>query len=327
MPEFKNPADRSPTTIGLQAGPLGAAGPEECYELRPRAASAGRRFRRELSAPGAARGFVAAVLEKWALDSAFIDDVRLVVTEIVANAVRHGKRGDVDLHVDLQGDALRVSVADRTPYETLPFAATPHWEEESGRGLLLIQLTADRWGHGPAAGDPAYGTEVWAEFKVPPDPCVGSQQDLPHTTAVRTSDHPMTQNTQNPSSLVPICGERTYLPAELLASTGEFAIPSSKAADVQQDLRCCLEEHDEGDHDHYAYVMDLDDPESGAVWTTWVRGELPAELLVLQDCPAVSSEELGREPCCEFRDHPGRHTWEIADPRSGGHGGRTTASR
>lgn len=127
----------------------------------------------------------------------------------------------------------------------------------------------------------------------------------------------MTDPIQRHQGQFPICGERTYLPSALLALTDEFAVPDGKSADAQQDLRCCLEEHDEIDHDHYAYVMDLDDPDSGSVWTSWVRGELPAELLVLEDCPAVSSGDSGREPCCEFREHPGRHTWEIADPRSG----------
>lgn len=171
MPEPKNSADQSSTSIGCQAGLLGAELVEMC-RFRPDVASAGRRFRRDVGAPGSARGYVAAVLESWALDAAFVDDVRLVVSEVTANAIQHGKHGDVELRMDLQGDVLRVSVADRTPYEALPAAAVPDPEEESGRGLLMVQLTAERWGHGPADGDPAYGTEVWAEFKVlrPPGP-------------------------------------------------------------------------------------------------------------------------------------------------------------
>ncbi|UWE08706.1 hypothetical protein [Actinacidiphila bryophytorum] len=137
----------------------------------------------------------------------------------------------------------------------------------------------------------------------------------------------MMESTRQRCALVPICGERTCLPPELAAFATEFAAPGSHGAEVQRYLRCCLQEHDETDHDHYAYVLDLDGPDSGSVWTSWVRGEAPECLVVLQDCPAVSAKEDGRQPCCEFLNHPGQHTWHIDDPRSGGSGDPTAASQ
>lgn len=123
----------------------------------------------------------------------------------------------------------------------------------------------------------------------------------------------------------PICGERTYLPATLAALAGEFVAPGASSVDVNQELRCCLEEHDEIDHDHHAYVMDLDDPESGSLWTSWIRGERPDEVFVRQDCPAMDTSGSRPMPCCEFLNHPGHHSWEIADPRLGGGNGRAAA--
>lgn len=169
MPEPHNTAGRSADPVGRQLNLLDGTASPAGTNHRPDAASTGRRFSRVASAPGAARGYAAEVLRSWALGPALADDVRLVVTEIVSNAVRHGRLGDIDLHMDLHGDVLRVSVEDRTPYEPLPPATAPNPEAESGRGLFLIQLITERWGHGPAAGDPVHGTEVWAELKVSAD--------------------------------------------------------------------------------------------------------------------------------------------------------------
>lgn len=136
----------------------------------------------------------------------------------------------------------------------------------------------------------------------------------------------MMESTRQAPVLVRICGERAYLPTELAVFAAEFAAPGTQSTDVLRFLRCCLQEHDETDHDHYAHVMDLDGPDSGSVWTSWVRGEAPEGLVVLQDCPAVSAKEDGRHPCCEFLNHPGQHTWHIDDPWSGGGGDGTAAS-
>lgn len=108
-----------------------------------------------------------------------------------------------------------------------------------------------------------------------------------------------------------ICGERTYLPVELLGRTLEFAAGGTVGSvDVERQLRCTLQDHATGDH--FAFVVELDGRDAGSVWTRWTRGRSPAAVLVLPDCDATSRSTA--EPCFEFADHPGGHTYELADP-------------
>lgn len=102
------------------------------------------------------------------------------------------------------------------------------------------------------------------------------------------------------------------LPDRLVTAALEFVLPGiSRIPEVHRDLRCPLQEHTNGDH--YAYVMHLDGPDTGAVWTHWIPGQEPGEVVVLPDCEVVSPSP-SREPCSEFAEHPGDHTYNIADP-------------
>lgn len=94
------------------------------------------------------------------------DVVTLVVAELCANAVRHGHVAGRDFHVLLTADpatgTVRIEVSD-TRGEHLPrVPATTAQDGDGGRGLLLVEALADRWGCSPrATGGP--GKTVWAE--------------------------------------------------------------------------------------------------------------------------------------------------------------------
>ncbi|MGW6021117.1 ATP-binding protein [Streptomyces sp. NPDC055099] len=95
--------------------------------------------------------------------------VALVVGELAANAVQHGRapgRG-FGLRLDLEAAAgvVRVEVADAAS-EKLPLTASPLScsEGESGRGLLMVDVLAVRWGTAPRR---PLGKTVWAEVPVP----------------------------------------------------------------------------------------------------------------------------------------------------------------
>ncbi|MER6629701.1 ATP-binding protein [Streptomyces sp. NPDC000987] len=97
------------------------------------------------------------------------DVVGLVAAELCANAVRHGHVAGRDFHVLLTADpatgTVRIEVSD-TRGELLPRTPTALPEddgpEDGGRGLLLVEALADRWGCSPrATGGP--GKTVWAE--------------------------------------------------------------------------------------------------------------------------------------------------------------------
>ncbi|WP_225839952.1 ATP-binding protein [Streptomyces sp. NK08204] len=94
------------------------------------------------------------------------DVVTLVVAELCANAVRHGHVAGRDFHVQLTADpatgTVRIEVSD-TCGERLPrIPSTTPQDGDGGRGLLLVEALAERWGCSPrATGGP--GKTVWAE--------------------------------------------------------------------------------------------------------------------------------------------------------------------
>ncbi len=87
-----------------------------------------------------------------------LDDIELVVSELVANAVKYGQ-GGVEVAVATAPDALRVAVAS-VAGETEPQVRPATAHEPGGRGLAIVDTLADRWGW-HREGD---RIAVWAEF-------------------------------------------------------------------------------------------------------------------------------------------------------------------
>jgi anti-sigma regulatory factor (Ser/Thr protein kinase) len=90
-----------------------------------------------------------------------VDDARLMVSELVTNAIRHaGLDADdmIKLVVVTGDDRLRVEVCDPGPgFEVSEPAPDP--ERPSGWGLYLVRELADRWGV-----DHTKQTRVWFEL-------------------------------------------------------------------------------------------------------------------------------------------------------------------
>lgn len=90
--------------------------------------------------------------------------VALVVGELTANAVRHGRvpgrECGLRLALDPAAGVVRVEVSDaaasRRPPATAPTSSP---EGESGRGLVLVDVLATHWGCGPRT---PLGKTVWA---------------------------------------------------------------------------------------------------------------------------------------------------------------------
>ncbi|MEE1940465.1 ATP-binding protein [Streptomyces sp. TRM 70361] len=115
----------------------------------------------------AAREFVGEVLDDWGVTERE-EEVRLCVSELATNAVRHGMpSGDrfrVRLTLPRRG-VLRMEVRDRGAGR--PCVRRPGLHEEGGRGLLLVDALADAWGvGGRVPGEP--GKTVWCEFELKP---------------------------------------------------------------------------------------------------------------------------------------------------------------
>jgi anti-sigma regulatory factor (Ser/Thr protein kinase) len=99
------------------------------------------------------------------------DDLRLLVSEVVTNAIRHGgpdgdgSRACVRVRIGLEGQRLRVEIIDRGPgFEPAPRG--PMSQLDSGWGVHFVDHLADRWGAGRVQDD----WVVWFELRVPRRP-------------------------------------------------------------------------------------------------------------------------------------------------------------
>jgi sodium/proline symporter len=86
-------------------------------------------------------------------------DVLLVVSELVSNAARHTS-GPISLAVAVTGQSILVEVTDSGDSHPPLTPRQPEPTSLSGRGLLIVDVIADRWGVWP---EPE-GKTVWAEI-------------------------------------------------------------------------------------------------------------------------------------------------------------------
>ncbi|MGC0377245.1 ATP-binding protein [Streptomyces sp. SAI-229] len=97
-------------------------------------------------------------------------DVALVMSELMTNALLHGSvRGRlIRVHVTLGDRILRVEVSDpRGERPPRPCPAGGCAADQFGRGLLLVEAIAARWGWEPRT----VGKTVYAEWDIPaPEP-------------------------------------------------------------------------------------------------------------------------------------------------------------
>ena len=108
-------------------------------------------------AAGEARGALRR-LERG-LGTKTLDTVRLLVTELVTNSVRHADATAIDLRIHVTEPKVRLEVASRGPGFEFEERA-PGQSPEGGWGLYLVDRLADRWGVSNAGGV----SRVWAEL-------------------------------------------------------------------------------------------------------------------------------------------------------------------
>jgi len=109
----------------------------------------GERMTRTLDAlPGAvaeARRWAAGVT-RGLLDPDQAQSLRLIVSELVTNALRHGAEGEqIDLAVTPKPDFLCVQVTDDGP-GIAPRPRAMETDEEGGFGLFFVEQLTRRWG-------------------------------------------------------------------------------------------------------------------------------------------------------------------------------------
>ncbi len=111
------------------------------------------------------RRMVRMFLARWDLVE-LTDAAELALTELVANVVRHVPDRHCNLLILRRPGGLRVEVTDRCPRPPLAVHGGDELAE-GGRGLLLVEAVADRWGTVPLPG----GKTVW--FECDAKPCSG----------------------------------------------------------------------------------------------------------------------------------------------------------
>jgi len=110
-----------------------------------------------------ARAVVRAACAEWGIPPETADDLALVVSELVTNAVIHAASA-VRLALISEEDALRLEVHDDLAARPVARPESPH--TAGGRGLHVVEALTQRWGvnrHGA-------GKCIWAEIPVTRSP-------------------------------------------------------------------------------------------------------------------------------------------------------------
>ena len=113
----------------------------------------------DLAEVGAARDLAAGCVADWGGGERLVEDVRLIVSELVTNAVLHGEP-PVQLRLRKGGRRLLVEVYDSAVSSPRLRRAAPH--DNHGRGLLIVSMLSDRWGTRPTPD----GKSVWCQLQL-----------------------------------------------------------------------------------------------------------------------------------------------------------------
>ncbi|MGW3651693.1 ATP-binding protein [Streptomyces sp. NPDC000878] len=114
---------------------------------------------------GQMRRIVAARLRFWRLDR-LVDDLLLIVSELVTNALWYGEGESVCLRLSSTSQAIRLSVEDGSPKEP-QLNKAPGLDAEGGRGLFLVEAFVTELGG--TWGSSEDGTTTWCEVPLTPE--------------------------------------------------------------------------------------------------------------------------------------------------------------
>jgi anti-sigma regulatory factor (Ser/Thr protein kinase) len=94
------------------------------------------------------------------LDAPLMETLRLLVTELVTNSVRHTGAKTVELTVLVGRSSVRTEVTDAGPGFDPARTGSPA-NDHTGWGLFLVERLAERWGVEKAGR----ATKVWFELR------------------------------------------------------------------------------------------------------------------------------------------------------------------
>jgi anti-sigma regulatory factor (Ser/Thr protein kinase) len=122
-----------------------------------------REFPGEVASVPAARAWAHGLLAVR-LAPAALDDVVLLLSEVITNAVTHSDSGRtaggrVTVHLTHDREAVHVEVTDDGSATSVPAVRVPEADSDGGRGLWLVDLLATAWGS--SRHDDEAGRSVW----------------------------------------------------------------------------------------------------------------------------------------------------------------------
>ncbi|MFJ1600213.1 ATP-binding protein [Streptomyces sp. NPDC088261] len=116
---------------------------------------------RQPESAAVARRLVRTALAAWGLEDQ-IDDATAVITELVSNAVDHGRLSSIRVIVSRPTENwIRLGVVDRS--KAIPMMRTDsNGDQIRGRGLVIVNSLTERWGTDLYP----WGKQVWGEMRV-----------------------------------------------------------------------------------------------------------------------------------------------------------------
>lgn len=117
---------------------------------------------RDLASAPAARRYVRDTAHSWGLSRRTVDDLETIAGELVANALEHSDSGTITVTFAHSAGAVTIGVIDegRGHVQVATPRTSSDLEGEHGRGLLITDALADRWGTRRTGS----GLMVWAEI-------------------------------------------------------------------------------------------------------------------------------------------------------------------
>jgi len=138
--------------------PRSPQGEDTMTGVEDRTASVEQRFPSARSTPAAVRTLVRDTLAGWQLDG-FVEVGELLADELAGNAVRH-VGGPLTLRVTRTARSVRIAVED--PSRNPPRLVVADPDALDGRGIMLVDALASRWGF--EVGN--QGKTVWFELEL-----------------------------------------------------------------------------------------------------------------------------------------------------------------
>ncbi|WP_327259138.1 MULTISPECIES: ATP-binding protein [unclassified Streptomyces] len=116
-----------------------------------------------LAPASAARCYVTTMARSWGLPPDAVDALELITGELAANALEHSASRSITVVLSRTGRTAIVGVINEGRGRAT-VAGAPSPDQEDGRGLLIVDALASRWGQRRACG----GLLVWAEVDTGP---------------------------------------------------------------------------------------------------------------------------------------------------------------